>query len=512
MIRLLIVDDEPLEREGLKAILLRGFPDLVVAQARNGREAVEMTPEFRPDLILMDIQMPVMSGLEAVERIGKAHPDVKFIMVTAYDTFEYARQAIKLGVNDYLLKPGKASEIIETVGRVIRNIGEERREREAGRRIREAYAKMLPVVEADVVTQLLFDHVHEVHLHELLPLLGAETVKEAFVLLVHVNAGPGDSFYAGVKEKIRELACGWVGAMSGRHIPVIVFREPGKSYRAQAASVVQKLLAMQNRWPGAECFIGIGSPCASPDRIRLSYQEALIASARASLPARYRFYEDISGSAGEPHLDAGTEKRLLEHVRSGRWEEAADIVAAVIRQFEKNGTGLVEAQQRVLEALWLVYRALLEAGVEADKPLFPFQVQDYRQLWAETRGLLERLRLAAAECRQRVAPGLVPSIRRYIAEHCHEDITLETISRRFGLSPYYFSKVFKEQTGVNYIDFLTECRVEKAKAMMRDPNLSLKEIAIEVGYRDPNYFSRVFRKTCGLSPTDYRRRMGGAGG
>jgi two-component system response regulator YesN len=515
MIKLLIVDDEPIEREGLKAILQHGIPDLAIELARNGKAALEMVPQLQPDLILMDIKMPGMSGLEAVERIRAMHPGIKFIMVTAYDTFEYARRAIKLGVKDYLLKPSKAAEIVETVGRVIREIEAERREREAGRQARDALTKMMPVVEADVVTQLLFDHVHDVHLNELLRLLGVETMREAFVLLVSVNAGPSaDAFYLGLKEKIRELGCGWVGAMSGRQIPIVVFREAGKSYRAQASSIVQKLLALQNRWPGTECFIGIGSPCASPDHIRQSYQEALVASADPTLPARYRFYGDFPASArGRPSCpDKETEKRLLDHIRTGQWERVEEIVTEVIHHLEKTGTGLVEAQQRALEMLWIVYRALQEMGIEAEKPLFSFQVRDYRQLRAETKGLLGRLRHEVTELQRQLGPDVAGAIKRFIVEHCQEDISLETISRQVRLSPYYISKVFKEQTGVNYIDFLTECRVEKAKALMSDPNLSLKEIAIEVGYRDPNYFSKVFKKTCGISPTQYRKRLLGRQG
>ncbi len=108
MIKLLIVDDEQIEREGLQTILQKAYPELVIEQAKNGNMAVQMAGEFKPNLILMDIKMPGMNGLEAVERISTAYPDIKYVMVTAYDTFDYARLSIKLGVKDYLLKPSKA--------------------------------------------------------------------------------------------------------------------------------------------------------------------------------------------------------------------------------------------------------------------------------------------------------------------------------------------------------------------------------------------------------------------
>ncbi|HYK73925.1 MAG TPA: response regulator, partial [Pseudoneobacillus sp.] len=126
MKRLLIVDDEQIEREGMQVILKKNFPDLIIRQAKNGNAAVQLAGELQPDLILMDIKMPGMNGLEAVERISTDYPQIKFIMVTAYDTFDYMRQAIKFGVKDYLLKPSKASDIVITIGKVLQQIENER--------------------------------------------------------------------------------------------------------------------------------------------------------------------------------------------------------------------------------------------------------------------------------------------------------------------------------------------------------------------------------------------------
>ncbi|GIQ65474.1 hypothetical protein PACILC2_40420 [Paenibacillus cisolokensis] len=225
MIKVLIVDDEQIERDGLQAILHKGYPELVIRQAQNGRIAVEMMEEFRPDLVLMDIKMPGMNGLEAVERISADYPETKFVMVTAYDTFEFARQAITLGVKDYLLKPSKASEIIDTVGRVLNQIEAERLLEEERRQQQDKLLKALPLAETDVVTQLLFDHVHEVHLDELVGLLDIQPSNETFVMLVML---PPDSepLYGAIKTAVRRLGAMWVGALYGRQLPIIVFRDP----------------------------------------------------------------------------------------------------------------------------------------------------------------------------------------------------------------------------------------------------------------------------------------------
>lgn len=501
--KLLIVDDEQIERDGLEAILRSGFPDADIRQAKNGMKAIEAVPEFLPDLILMDIKMPGMSGLEAVERIREDYPDMHFIIVTAYEMFDYARKALKLGVEDFLLKPSRASEIIESVGNVMDRILAERSEKDA----------LLCVLEADVVTQLLFDRVHEVHLDEMLGMLGGDTTREAFVMLLTLSrAQPAELFYSAVKEKLRKLGSGWIGAMSGRQIPLIVFREAGKSYRSQAASLAQQLLSLQQR--NSDCFIGIGNPYGTLDQIRFSYQEALIASADMSQPVKYRFYSELPSwnDRRNDYQEQQLEKQFLDRIRLGQWPEVRHSVMSQIQRGEDAGLSLVEAQQRALNALWLISRVLLEMGVEAEKPLFAYQCQDYPQLRTETDRLLDQQMNAIAARQERMEPDVVQRIKQYIIAHSSEEISLETIAKQVELNPFYISKMFKEQLGINYIDFLTECRIDKAKALMGNPERSLKEITFEVGYNDPNYFSKVFKKSCGMSPTEYRKALLGSKG
>lgn len=164
-----------------------------------------------------------------------------------------------------------------------------------------------------------------------------------------------------------------------------------------------------------------------------------------------------------------------------------------------------QAEQRMLETLWIVFRGLLELGVETELPYYGFQIHRYSELRTETKCLLLRMCKDAEEQLNRDQPDAIAEVKQYIIANSHLDISLETIAKQAGLSPFYMSKMFKEQVGIGYIDFLTDCRVERAKALMGDADRSLKEIAYEVGYHDPNYFSKVFKKICGASPTDYRK-------
>lgn len=510
--KVLIVDDEQVEREGLKAILHKGLPSLTIELARNGDDALEKSAVFLPDLVMMDIKMPGLSGLETIRRMRKICPDAKYIMVTAYDTFEYARTALQLGVKDYLLKPSRTAEIIDIVRRVLEEINAERRERMAKNEAEKTLQRMLPVVETDVVTQLLYDHVHEVHLAELVPLLGGEAAREAFVMLISLggaeNAAP---FRTALRAKIREMSGVWVGALSGRQLPLIVFRERGRSYRAQAASMIRRLLSMRNRFPQAEIFIGVGMPYPSLGELRFSYQEALIAAADTTLPAGHRFYEDTAafGDFGLDHAGKAAEREFIDHIRNARWPEVRKVVSDCLDACEKGGAAPVYAGQRALELLWIIARVLDESGIETEKPTLSFKMQNYRQLRAEVGNETDKLIRAAQSRYRNVESDAVHRMKRYILDHAHEALSLEDIAAMVNLSPFYFSKLFKEATGQNFIDFLTDCRIAKARQLLLDPERSLKQIAFEAGYNDPNYFSKVFKKVTGQSPSAYRKmRLG----
>jgi two-component system response regulator YesN len=297
--------------------------------------------------------------------------------------------------------------------------------------------------------------------------------------------------------------------MTGRQIPLIIFREDNKSLRSQAVVTVRVILNLIQRFPELDCFIGIGNEYPSLDHIRLSYQEALLASVDMSLASKHRFYSDsLNTSEFEQEQHARQlEKQVMDDVRLGNWEQVHVRIIGLIEHYEKCGASVMVTQQRALEAMWITYRMLQELGIDSERPIYSFRVSHYYQLRTETISMLEKMMGSAIAMKDNVKPDIVHQIKQYIMENSNKDISLEMIADRVNLSPYYISKLFKEQLGLNYIDFLTECRIERAKALMSDSVMSLKEITFEIGYNDPNYFSRVFKRVYGISPTEYRKQI-----
>ncbi|WP_273716943.1 response regulator [Alkalihalobacillus pseudalcaliphilus] len=504
--KLLIVDDEHIEREAMIAILSRAFPQFQYHQAKNGKQAVEMCHEIQFDLILMDIKMPGITGIEAIRLIQKVI-STTFIMVTAFDTFEYAKQALQLGVKDYLLKPSTAKEITETIARVIKGIELDYEKKHQDKKHQWAFEQALTHIETDIVTQLLSDEVQEMHIHMLLEWLQMEIIQETFVVVIRL---PDQklSGYKRVKAQIRGGGIGLVGALHANQFPIIIFRNEQQTYRSQAVNLARAILEQRNQSKDGHWFIGIGTECTSFTELIDSYHEALMASSGPQLTAKYRFYLDVTSL--EEKVDNQEGKRtmeiLAESVRTGQWAEAKQMIMSLINRYEGKGTSLHHTQQRILEIMWLSTRILADMGIENATPYFSYQTQHYQELRKETIILLEMMQNNYQKHIERLEADTIYKIKQYIIEHSEQDISLETLGRKVNLSPIYISKMFKEKLKMNYIDFLTECRINKAKKMLADIDKSIKEIAIEVGYHDPNYFSKVFKKVCHISPKEYRNR------
>jgi two-component system, response regulator YesN len=510
MIQLLIVDDEQIERDGMKAILHKSFPSLDIQEARNGRMAIEMAEQLKPELILMDIKMPGMDGLEALEQIIAISPTTKFVMVTAYDTFDYMRQAIKLGATDYLLKPSKANDIVETVGKVLKEIVMEQKSRVTNERQQIVFQRTMAVIETDVVTQLLFEHVHEVHFDMLVEILDINTNNEVFVMNIRMPAG-AEHLYSTVKEKVRRIGFSLVGALYENQLPVVVFRNGEASFRSQAVKLAREVLSVKKLYDQAGWYIGIGNVYPTLAEVKKSYHEALIATMEKASLALYQFHSEVKfvEEASDEQKLKELKKEIRDHIRLGHWDKVRTEVMSVIQMLENKGTNVMQAQQRVLEVLWVVSSILGAIGMETNTPLYSFQTPDYRQLRAETGQLLDQMKELYINYYKRLEADNMEQIKQYIMAHSHEEISLDTLGTKMGLSPIYISKMFKEKLGINYIDFLTECRIEKAKNLMNDPNRSIKEIAIEVGYHEPNYFSKVFKKIVHVSPREYQNTIHG---
>ncbi|KOO46341.1 response regulator [Priestia koreensis] len=506
MITILIVDDEEIERIALQKIIERNLPNTsVVASAENGREAIEFAMRYKPDLILMDIKMPGINGLEAIKKIKQEVRNARIVIVSSYDTFDYAQSAIRLGVKDYLLKPSKPDVIVETLQGVIDEILVANHAQKEQEKVSNKLKKMLPIMETDLVSQLLFDQVHDVHLEEMLDLLEVSTTTNAFVCLLTLSEDTSEEqykLYKKVKEMFYLHAKGWIGALSNRQIPLIIFIEEG-SFRSNALAVTKKLIDGVK----GDLSVGIGNPYVSLHDIHHSYHEAIRSSVRNYPSKKYHFYQDMKEEESVfDDLYANIEKQMFEKMKDNQWSDSKQLIEEAISLCRKHACSILETQQRICSTMMAMKRYMTEIGYPFTAPIV-LTGMSYEQIAREASHLMDLLTQSHHILNQQQEHDIAQRMKNYIQEHYYTMISLETMADKFDLTPHYLSKIFKDSFQISYIDYLTKFRIEKAKELMRKTDQSVKEIAIDIGYTDPNYFSRVFKKVCKMSPSQYREQL-----
>ncbi|MBM7622856.1 response regulator transcription factor [Sporohalobacter salinus] len=361
MYRVLIVDDEPLERKAMRKVITERVKELrLIGEATNGEEALEITKAENPDLILMDIKMPKVDGLEATKKIIDSYPGTKIVIITAYNEFNYAQQAIKYGAVDYLLKPVKPDKIVDIFMELITEIEEER-----------------------LYNQLL-------------------------------------------------------------------------------------------------------SHCYNDSEESIEFHQ--------------EFFD--------------REKKLYELVKKGNIQEVESFIdrsLSLIRR--KKDYSLVKLKIRIIEYLVSLSRTINQ---EAEINICHFYFEELLSEATELNTVLQFVNWVKNKLKEvikkiedaydEIDDDVVKSAINYIQKNFNQDLTLEEVAKEVHLNSSYLSHIFKEETGSGFNDYLTEIRLDKAQELLRNSNQNITTIANQVGYKNANYFSQVFKKEFNLTPTEYRKK------
>lgn len=514
MYKLLIVDDEDLERQALRTMLVRMFQEIeVVGEARNGREAIELADRYHPDIITMDIKMPGLNGLETIEEIKLNHPATSFVILSAFDSFQYAQKAMKLNVNHYLLKPYNRNELKETIHEVFNQKQKEKINRIEKLKIKNRVGHVSSLAETEWVSTLIHNQTQDLSLDDLNQLMDIE-FDSGMALVLSVKKERSfkeeekQTLYRSIKNTMKKQGHCLVGSMINDYIPTFVLAEPEKtvSLRNYAVLLVKNVLstlANVREWKDVQIFAGAGSVSYSLEELKKSYNEALVASRDKEYKGAVRFYGDLQLNPEHQSLPYEKEKWLLQALQIGDTIHAEKILEDIFSDVVMAYYSRVDRLKRYLTELF----AFITRGTEVyhsanfmlDDATTVEQVKE--RFFSDFKMVLKKLDYSSMDNND----GILKRAKSFIYQHYADDLSLEDVAEKINLSPAYFSKLFKEQTGVNFIDYVTEIRVEKAKELIITSSLSLKEICYEVGYRDPNYFSRVFKKYETLTPTQFRK-------
>jgi two-component system response regulator YesN len=530
MYKLLIADDEQLEREAVRYIIHQNFPDIFeIYEAENGREALEIAFSKKPDLIFVDIKMPGINGLQAAAQIGKSLPECRIVIVTAYHYFNYAKEALSIGVDEYITKPAPVETVIATVQRVITAIEAKRAKERMDEEKERRFKQISQYIEDNLLVLIAYGEIEEKEIEEYLDILNSHY--QAFlsvVTSVFYQNIPNENVPEAEKRILNKRLVDWlknyfqkIGYHTfirsiGQDIYILLLLEDfPDEYRLRLLGI--QLFTQLNECLSTELqttlSIGIGRAYNSVRDIYQAFSEAKRALRYETEPGSIISYGDIQKGNRRTIYPQNKEKRLSQCIYRGDRIGAEQLLEELLEWTLDNFSHLEVYRQKVYEVLLAL---LCETYTNTHLTEFDINTEELRQnisllqnredIYFFAKDYLLKKVTEISTIKASRANALLTMAINYMENNYQKDLSLEQVASQLRISPFYLSKIFKKMYNQNFIDYLTEIRILKAKELLVNPSLAVKNVCSQVGYNDPNYFARVFKRICGITPTEYQAK------
>lgn len=543
MLKIFLAEDEVIVRETIKRMIPweeLGFE--LVGEAADGEMALPLLIRQKPDLLITDIKMPFMDGVTLAKLAKKELPELKIVILSGYDDFNYAKQAINIGVEDYLLKPITKNALIERLSEIRSRYEHEKTQKEYYEKFQREMQAYEKNSSRDFFEALVRGSMDMMEVYKKAEKLGVDIVAEAYNILIFTMNSEED--FSGQKEGYSEWEAESLEMLEeffSGHPSAMLFRSNIFSYgvllKGQKESIkeitkecVGKIQGILKRKESKrEWFLAVGQPVERLSQIKKSYH-----TASRAFSQRYLYVENIL------YYD---EMEMMEH-RSGQADtndnaylKKVDVNAlnpAILQKFLSNGIQ-EETENFVKDYFYAIGQEPMESLVFRNYVILNvrFSVITFlKGLGCDTEGMepenteeilaesgkniesaiayAEKMVSQAITIRDQNSGNKNRSILKtavdFIESHyMEEEISLNTVANVANVSANHFSALFSQNMGQTFIEYLTSLRMNKAKELLRCTGMRSSEIAGEIGYKDAHYFSYLFKKTQGMTPSDYRK-------
>lgn len=530
MLKVFLVEDEFVVREGIKNNVdwkSHGYD--FCGEASDGELAFPMIQKLKPDIVITDIRMPFMDGLALSKLIKKEMPWIEIIILSGFEEFEYAKEGIKIGIAQYLLKPISGEDLLKEVDTVAEKIIEKQKESE----IREKYLREMEEnflkERKDLFQYLVTGSKSAAELLEMADKLNIDLSSMWYniVLMVTKSINHAQNEYSNslieIEEKLKEI--------DDDHILIFDRNLEGKAFLFKADSkeeletiqkdYLTKVVNILKDYENVRYFGGIGLPINRLRELPVSFEsashafahrylvsESLILNGEEMRQREYLKKEEFDLSNVNPkQIDRN---KIKEFLKVGDKEEVIYFVEEFFRDLGSSVMKSNMFRQYITMDVYFCVVDFLEGLQIQREEIEPFDI---------TSGILQTQESAmeyvtcivkkALELREKTASNrygdVVDEVMRYIEEnYADEELSLNVLASHVNFSPNHLSMIFSQQTGQTFIKYLTDFRMNKAKELLRCTGKKSSVISMEVGYKDPHYFSYLFKKTQGMTPTQYR--------
>ncbi len=536
MQRVLIVDDEPAVRRGLRNTIeweKLGFE--LVGEADDGTVALELTDALKPDVIITDICMPIMDGIEYLKNLKAMNSNARIIILSGHDRFDFARDAIRFGAFSYILKPVDNRELVNQLLALKEKIEAEKKYSMEFEKLRVLVQENRLMLKERFLNSLVrgmatddSDILQKLEFFDITGLDNSMVVMVADIDNYPVSVGGLNEEEKQIKKfamvdiaenKLSSFGEGCAFNGTDQQFVVILSHGSERSESRQYRTIfglAEEIKSSVSKLFGFTLTIGVSRVVCNLKSLKKGFDEALEAIGQKSWIGKDSviFFQDVTmGNTKVCTYPKDAESEVLAGISGKNAEQSLKGIEGFFRHiYEFKGLELKYIHEMAIRLSFGIYHTLFDAGMSLDRIHQLIQVQPISHLQTldeikqfcedEARKIISFLE---DENNARYRHEITRAVA-YIYEHFNEQIELNEVAEHIHLSPYYLSRLFKKETGRNFIDFLNEVRINKAKELMKDTPLKLYEIAEKVGYHDNAYFGQMFKKHVGTSPGDFRRK------
>jgi len=524
--KILVVDDDEIIVEAICQLIRRSDLDIKIAgTAYHAKDAIRIARREAPDMILTDIYMPEMSGIDLMREINREGLKSKFIVLSAYRDFAYAQQSLQHGASEYILKPVSEQTLVDTLNRVMKIIRDENKEKDLKREL----------VKDRLYYALTTDKMHEKNEWDLSSLLPADEEDGDYRIAVfefnevdsEVNLYDKDNVIAVIRV-IRNTFC--------VHTPNIIFdNDPHhlvvlmKVFKRKYGSDTEDILIRHATNAKAEILaklgletnIGISNPAKSSSELPSAYKKAVYAT-------RNKFYigretvtvfddrkETDTDLTNLTHAISKKVIELVEQINLLASEKALVALDEIFGLFSDNGSlnpdSIYSACFEIVLVLKYEISKLMPNG-QTQNRLFKATIDDIRkygtinEMYHYLAELVTNCIASLSQEQQEGGSAIISKAIKFCKNHLSSDITLDTVAEHVNVNKSYFSFLFKKEMGENFWKYLTHLKLEKAKELLTETNLKSYAIAEMVGYKNASHFGKVFKEHTGLTPSEFKEK------
>lgn len=524
MIKLLIVDDDHNIREGLERLIPHEELDIrIIGKARNGEEAFALFDQFSPHIVLTDIRMPQMDGLELIENIRQRDLNTRIVVLSGYDEYDFVRKAMKFQVEDYLLKPVTGTELIGILKTICTELHHQWKDDQLQR-------ESFQLLRNNILNRWIEDRIDISQLWDKTDFLGIPIRDYAFFQTAVITwKDVQESSLPPEERRFRPFAIhnaveeGMSQAGNGiafidqqqRIIALFLGKEAGGATENQhPLAWLQHVGQQVSELFKVPWFCALGNRYSSPEGASTSYREAIklldyihLTGSVTCIDSNWQQQSYIPETISD--IDPAL---LLEQLKSSEREQWMSRLNENLDWALSQNNPLLSA--RAVASEWIVL--LRQVGRKLSNQTAPslwglnniqhlFALESVGELRIYLHNLILDMEEAAQAQQARPEHSLISRIEQYIIDNVTQDLSLKVLSHKFSLNHSYLGKLFKEETGQYFSDYIHHLRLERTKKLLTESHLKVSEIGKHVGFSDPNYFFRKFKQLTGHSPSEYRK-------